>query len=257
MRAIWTGSIAFGLVNIPVKMYSGSETHDGLDLHMLHREDHAPIRYARVCRQDGKEVPYQDIVKGYEYQEGDYIVLTQADFKKADARKTKSLEIRQFADEAEIDSRYYDKPYYLEPAKGAERAYALLREALAKANKVALVKYAMRARDNMGAIKTIGNALVLNQMRFPADVRNPSELNLPELDLASEAELAMAGSLVDQQTKPFIAEDWHDEYTEKLEEVIEEKASGRTPIKHGSEPEPTKVKDLMSALRESLEKQKA
>lgn len=257
MRAIWTGSIAFGLVNIPIKMFSGSESHDGLDLHMLHRKDHAPIRYARICRKDGSEVPYDDIVKGYEYQDGDFVVLTQEDFKKADARKTKSLEIRQFANEDEIDSRYYDKPYYLEPAKGAERAYALLREALDKSGKVALVKYAMRARDNMGAIKTIGNALVLNQMRFPADVRSPGELNLPDKNLASEAELGMAESLIKGQTKPFISEDWHDEYTEKLEEVIEEKAKGVAPKSHGKEPQPTKVKDLMSALRESLENQKA
>lgn len=257
MRAIWTGSIAFGLVNIPVKMFSGSESHDGLDLHMLHREDHGPIRYARICRKDGKEVPYDEVVKGYEYQEGDFIELTQDDFKKADARKTKSLEIRQFADESEIDSRYYDKPYYLEPAKGAERAYALLREALAKSHKVALVKYAMRARDNMGAVKPIGNTLILNQMRFPANVRNPGELNLPGKDLASEAELAMAESLIKQQTKPFIAEDWHDEYTEKIEEIIDEKAHGQKPKQHGRAPEPTKVQDLMSALRASIEKQEA
>jgi DNA end-binding protein Ku len=253
MRAIWTGSIAFGLVNIPVKMYSGSESHDGLHLHMLHRTDNSPVRYARICRKDGTELAYDDIVKGYEYQDGDYVTLSSEDFKKADARKTKSLEIYQFADEAEIDSRYYDKPYYLEPAKGAERAYALLREALEKSKKVALVKYAMRARDNMGAVKTIGNALVLNQMRFPADVRSPGELNLPDKNIASEAELSMAESLVKQQTKPFIAEDWHDEYTEKLEEVIEEKAHGQAPKGHGKEPEPTKVKDLMSALQESLE----
>jgi DNA end-binding protein Ku len=257
MRAIWTGSIAFGLVNIPIKMFSGSESHEGLDLHMLHRQDHAPIRYARICRKDGKEVAYDEIVKGYEYQEGDFVILTQDDFKKADAKKTKSLEIRQFAKESEIDSRYYDKPYYLEPAKGAERAYALLRDALAASDKIALVKYAMRARDNIGAIKPIGNALVLNQMRFPADVRNPGELNLPDKNIASQAELEMAESLIKQQTKPFIPEDWHDEYTEKLEEIIDEKAHGQKPKQHGVEPEPTKVKDLMSALRESLDKQKA
>ena len=140
MRSIWTGSISFGLVNIPIKMYSGSESHDGLDLHMLHREDHSPVRYARICRRDGKEIPYDDIVKGYEYQDGDYVELTKDDFKRADAKKTKALEIRQFVDESEIDSRYYDKPYYLEPAKGADRAYAVLREALSSSGKLALVK---------------------------------------------------------------------------------------------------------------------
>lgn len=253
MRSIWTGSISFGLVNIPVKMYSGSETHDGLDLHMLHKEDHAPVRYARICRRDGKEIPYNEIVKGYEYQDGDYIELTAEDFKRADAKKTKSLEIRQFVEEGEIDSRYWDKPYYLEPAKGAERAYALLREALEKSTKVALVKYAMRARDNMGAIKPIGRALVLNQMRFPADVRNPSDLKFPDKDTASKEEVDMALALLKQQTKPFIPEDWHDTYTEELEEVIEEKAKGKKPPKRGKAPSETKVKDLMSTLKASLE----
>ncbi|HET9850784.1 MAG TPA: Ku protein [Candidatus Saccharimonadales bacterium] len=256
MRAIWTGSIGFGLVNIPVKMYSGSESRAGLDLHMLHKADSSPIRYARICRRDGKEIPYDEIVKGYEYQDGDYITLSSEDFKKADARKTKTLEIRQFADESEIDSRYYDKPYYLEPGRGAEQAYRLLHEALKKSGKVALVKYAMRARDNMGAVKPIGHALVLNQMRFPADVRRPTDLNLPDSEVG-EAELKMALALIDQLTKPFIAEDWHDTYTEELEEIIEQKAKGHEPKTHGSEPRPTKVKDLMSTLKASLESQKA
>jgi DNA end-binding protein Ku len=179
MRAIWSGSISFGLVNIPVKMFSGSRSHEGLDLDMLHKKDHARIRYARICRNDGKEIPYDEIEKGYEYREGDYIILTDADFKKADAKKAESIEIKQFVNESEIDSRYYEKPYYLEPGKGADRAYALLRDALEKSGKVALAKYAMRARDNMGAIKPLGNALVLNQMRFPADLREPADLKFP------------------------------------------------------------------------------
>jgi DNA end-binding protein Ku len=255
MRSIWSGSIGFGLVNIPVKLYSASQSHDGLDLDMLHKEDHSPIRYARICREDGEEVPYDDIVKGYEYREGDYVILTQEDFKKADAKKTKTLEIRQFVDEPEIDSRYYEKPYYLEPDKGAERAYALLRDALAKAGKIALAKYAMRARDNMGAIKPIGDALVLNQMRFPSDLRSPADLKFPK-DKAKKEELDMAMALIRQLDKPFIPEDWHDTYTEELEEVIEEKAKGQKPKARGKAPEDTKVKDLMSTLKASLESAK-
>lgn len=251
MRSIWSGSIGFGLVNIPVKLYSASRTHEGLDLDMLHKEDHSPIRYARICRQDGEEVPYDDIVKGYEYKKGDYIVLTQEDLKKADAKKTKTIDIKQFADENEIDSRYYDKPYYLEPDKGAERAYALLRDALAKTNKIALAKYAMRARDNLAAIKPVGNALILNQMRFPADLRNPTDLNFPGHKAVKE-ELEIAVALIKQLDKPFIPEDWHDTYTEELEEVIEEKAKGHKPKKQGKEPEDTDVKDLMGSLKASL-----
>jgi len=222
---------------------------------MLHKEDHAPIRYARVCREDGQEIPYDEIVKGYEYREGDYVVLTAEDFKKADARKTKTIDIKQFADEKDIDSRYYDKPYYLEPDKGAERAYALIREALEKSGKVGLAKYAMRARDNMGAIKPHGRALILNQMRFPADLREAGDLKFPTKNAASEDEVKMALDLIKRMTKPFIPEDWHDTYTEELEEIIEEKAKGQKPKKHGQEPKETKVKDLMATLKASLEKQ--
>jgi DNA end-binding protein Ku len=255
MRSIWSGSVAFGLVNIPVKLYRASQTHEGLDLDMLHKQDHAPIRYARVCREDGEEIPYDEIVKGYEYRKGDYVILTQDDFKKADAKKTKTIEIKQFVDEAEIDSRYYDRPYFLEPDKGAERAYALLRDALARTQKVALAKYAMRARDNMGVIKPLGNALILNQMRFPADLRNPADLKFPD-QKAAKQELEMAIALIKQLDKPFIPEDWHDTYTEELEEIIQEKAKGHKPKTRGKPPKETDVKDLMSTLKASLENSK-
>jgi len=255
MRAIWSGSIGFGLVNIPVKLYSASQPREGIDLDMLHKEDHSPIRYARICREDGEEVPYDEVVKGYEYKKGDYIVLSQDDLKKADVKEAKSINIKQFTDESEIDSRYYERPYYLEPEKGAERAYALLRDALDKSGKVALAKYAMRARDNMGAIKPIGNALVLVQMRFPADLRNPSELNFPE-SKAQKEEVDMALALIKQLDKPFIPEDWHDTYTEELEELIEQKAKGHKPKVHGKEPQDTKVKDLMATLKASLDEAK-
>jgi DNA end-binding protein Ku len=255
MRAIWSGSIGFGLVNIPVKLYSASQPREGIDLDMLHKDDHSPIRYARICREDGEEVPYDEVVKGYEYKKGDYIVLSQDDLKKADVKEAKSINIKQFTDESEIDSRYYERPYYLEPEKGAERAYALLRDALDKSGKVALAKYAMRARDNMGAIKPIGNALVLVQMRFPADLRNPGELNFPE-SKAQKEEVDMALALIKQLDKPFIPEDWHDTYTEELEELIEQKAKGHKPKVHGKEPQDTKVKDLMATLKASLDEAK-
>lgn len=255
MRAIWRGSISFGLVNIPVRLFSASQVHEGLDLDMLHKEDHAPIRYARVCRSDGKEVPWDEIVKGYEYRDGDYVVLTPEDLKKADVEKTKTIKIHQFAAESEIDTRYYEKPYYLEPEKGAGEAYALLREALERSDKIALAKFAMRARENMAAIKPVGKALILNQLRFPADVRSPADLNLPDKK-ASEEEVKMALALINQLTKPFIPEDWHDTYTEELEEVIEEKAKGKKPKVHGKQPKDTKVKDLMATLKASLEESK-
>lgn len=222
---------------------------------MLHKEDHSPIRYARICREDGEEIPYDEIVKGYEYKKGDYIVLTQEDLKKADVKEAKSINIKQFVDEEEIDSRYYERPYYLEPEKGAERAYALLRDALDKSGKVALAKYAMRARDNMAAIKPLGKALVLVQMRFPADLRNPTDLKFPEAK-AQKEEIEMALALIKQLDKPFIPEDWHDTYTEELEELIQQKAKGHKPKAHGKEPKDTKVKDLMATLKASLDEAK-
>src|SRR5581483_657088 len=219
MRAIWTGSISFGLVNIPVKMYSGTVPSHGLDLDMLHREDKEPIRYARVCRADGKEVPWDDIVKGYEYRDGDYIVLTKEDFEKADKKETNALDIQQFVDLDEIDPRYYEKPYYLEPDKKSGKAYAMMLKALEKSDKLALVKFVMRGREHLGLIRPVGQALVLMQMRFPHDLREAGDLNLPSGEEVTQAEVNMAIQLIKSQTKHFVPEDYHDTYTEKLEHI--------------------------------------
>ncbi|HVE80972.1 MAG TPA: Ku protein [Candidatus Dormibacteraeota bacterium] len=255
MRALWTGSISFGLINIPVRLYSGSEHNEGLDLTMLHKKDLSPIRYARICRRDGKEIPYDQIVKGYEYKDGDYIVLTDEDFKRANARKTKTIDIAEFVLEGEIDSRYYEKPYYLEPQKGADKSYALLRDALNKSGKIAIAKFVLRNREHLGALKPVGRALVLNQMRFPTEIRSPAKLDLPAGSKAGQKEIKMAMALIEQLTEPFIPEDFHDTYIEELQEAIEKKAKGKPAPKKGAEPEPTKVGDLMSALKASLDKQ--
>jgi DNA end-binding protein Ku len=258
MRAIWTGSLSFGLVNIPVKLYSGAESGPGIDLTMLHSKDLSPIRYAKICRQDGKEVPYEDIVKGYEYQKGDFVVLTDEDFEKANAKKTKTIDIVEFTDQDEIDIRYFEKPYYLEPTKGAEKPYALLREALAKSKKVAIAKFVLRNREHIASLKPVGKALVLDQMRFPAEIREPSGLKLPEeVDIQGQ-EIKMALALIEQLTKHFIPEDFHDTYTEELERVIEAKAKGKQPAASKAEaPTNTEVKDLMAMLKASLEKEQA
>lgn len=257
MRAIWTGSVSFGLVNIPVRLYSGSESNEGLKLHMLHKKDLSTIRYARICRQDGQEVPYEDIVKGYEYADGDYIELTADDFQKANARKTKTVDIDHFVDEGDIDIRYYEKPYYLEPQKGAEHAYALLREALSKAKKVAVARFVMRNRENLAVLKPVGKVITLNQIRFPAELRQPSQLNLPEEGETKGREIEMALALIEQLSGAFVPEDYQDTYTEEIKAIIEEKAKGHKPKTHGAAPQPTKVGDLMSALKASLEAEKA
>ncbi len=252
MRPIWTGSISFGLVNIPVRMFSGVDARDGLNLDMLHNKDHGTIHYARICRKDGQEVAWDDIVKGYEYQKGEYVVLEDADFQKANPKKTSTVDIQQFVHAAEVDIRYYEKPYYLEVVKGGEKAYALLRAALEKSDKLALAKFVIHEREHLGVIKPVGKALVLNQMRFPSDLREATELNFPSGKDVSPKEVEVAMQLIDQETKPFAPEDFHDTYTEELEAIIKAKAKGKTLPKHETKAHDTTASDLMETLKASL-----
>jgi DNA end-binding protein Ku len=252
MRAIWTGSISFGLVNIPIKLYSAAETREGIQLHMLHNKDQAPIRYAKICTEEGTEVAYQDIVKGFEYADGEYVVITDEDFDKADSKKTSTIEIVEFTNEDQIDVRYLERPYYLEPQKGADKAYALLREALRRSGKLAVARFVLRQREHLALIKAVGSVLVLNQMRFPADLRTPGGLKIPSEESATDKEIDMALKLVDQLTEPFIPEDFHDTYTEELQARIDAKVQGK-PAPAGKPAEAAPVKDLMAALKASLE----
>lgn len=253
MRPIWNGSISFGLINIPVRIYSGTNPHEGIDLDMLHKDDHAPIRYARICRRDGEEIPWDDIVKGYEYQEGDYVVLTKKELEAIDAERTQTIDILQFLNEDDVDIRYFEKPYYLEVVKGGEKAYALLHAALHKSGKIALTKFVLHEREHVAVIKPVGRALVLNQMRFPSDLREPGELHFPTNKDVSEKELEMALKLVRQETGPFIPEDLRDTYTEELEEMIKAKVKGKKPKTAGKKPKKeTASKDIMAALKASL-----
>ncbi|HZM64454.1 MAG TPA: Ku protein [Candidatus Saccharimonadales bacterium] len=254
MRPIWNGSISFGLVNIPVRMFSGTNPRQGIDLDMLHKADNAPIRYARVCRKDGMEVPWDDIVKGYEYRDGDYVVLTKKELEQIDEKRTQTIDIQQFVLEDEIDIRYFEKPYYLEVVKGGEKAYALLHAALNKTGKLALAKFVLHEREHIAVIKPVGRALVLNQMRYPSDLREPGELHLPTEKEVNEKEVDMAIKLIGQDTKPFIAEDLKDTYTDELEAMIKAKTKGKKPskVKDNEMPKETSSKDLMSALKASL-----
>lgn len=252
MHTLWNGSISFGLVNIPVQMYSATNAHEGINLHLLHKSDHAPIRYARICSDEGEEVEWNDIVKGYEYREDEYLVLTDKDFDELSAKKTQTIDISQFVEEADIDIRYFEKPYYLEPIKGGEKAYALLRAALHTSKKVALVSFAFHERQHIAVIKPEGRVLILNQMRYPTDLREPSELILPTDSEVTEKEVEMALKLVKQETRPFIAEDLHDNYTEELEKMIKDKAKGKKPKVAKREVHETSAKDLMSVLKASI-----
>lgn len=255
MRAMWTGALSFGLVNIPVRLYSATG-ESTLKFKYLHKTDNEPIRYAKICKKDGKEVPFDDIVRGYEYQKGDFIVLTDEDFKRANKRATKTIDISDFVEEKEIESIYYEKPYYLEPDKGAAKPYALLHQALAKSKKVGMAKFVIRNKDHVGAIKPVGGVIVLNQLRFDHELRRPAGLDLPDTKSADKREIEMALQLINQLSAHFKPERYKDTYTADLEKLIEQKAKGKTPTGKGEEPEPTASKDLMAALRASLETQR-
>ena len=255
MRAIWSGSISFGLVNIPVKLFSGSESNT-LDLDMLRKNDLCPIKYLRVCKTDNKEVPYEEIVKGYEYSDGEYIVLTDKDFENASLEKTHLIDILDFVDEKEIDTRYFEKPYYLEPDKTGPKAYALLREALKRSGKVGIASYVLRNRGSLGVVKALDDLLVLNEIRFQDEIRNPSELKLPTGENLREHEVELALSLIDQLTTKFDPSKYRDAYLDDLKKVIEQKAQGKEPKPQEKAPKPGKVIDMMALLKESLKQKR-
>jgi DNA end-binding protein Ku len=257
MKSIWTGSLSFGLINIPIKLYSASEERS-LSFKLFDKHGNCPISYVKVCRSNHKEVPYDDIVKGYEYEKGDYVILDEADFKKASPKKTELIEIIQFSDQSDIDPIYFEKPYYIEPDKKASKAYALLRDALAETKKVAIARFVLRNKEYIAAVKPEKDLLILNQLRYEDEIRKNEEIKAPKGSPYTEEELKVALSLIRHLDKKFDPKKFHDTYTEELEEIIKAKAKGKT-VKVSSEKAPpvtTDMKDLMKLLKESLEKEK-
>ncbi|HPJ09560.1 MAG TPA: Ku protein [Flavobacterium sp.] len=254
MRSIWTGAISFGLINIPIKLYSAVQ-ESTLDLDMLDSKDLSHIKFQRINEKTGKEVKFADIVKGYQVDDK-YIVLEEADFEAADAEKTKLIEIVNFVAEKEIDSIYYEQPYYVEPDKSGTKAYALLRDALQKSEKVGVTTFVLRNKESLAILKPYGNVIVLNRIRFAQEIRDTSDLKLPAVAKTKSKEIDMANKLVEQLTEKFDISDFKDTYTEKLMKIIKAKAKGKNPV-------PAKMKvvhkqsdDLMSMLKASLENKK-
>ncbi len=253
MRALWSGSLSFGLINIPVKVYSASTEHT-LDLDMLEKGTGRPISYQRVVKGTDKVVPWRNIVRGYKYSRGQYVILEPDDFLKADPHKTSFIEIISFSPAQEIDSIYYEKPYYVEPDKNAAKAYALLREALRKAKKVAIASFVLREREHLGVIQPEADVLVLNQLRFAADIRPTRGLDLPGKTELKPREMEMALALVDQLSAPFKPAEFKNTYIEKLLAVIEARAKGKkykvqAPV---AAQEVADESDLASILEQSL-----
>jgi len=251
MRSIWTGAIGFGLVNIPIKMYSATETST-LDLDMLDKKDHSNIHFMRVNEKTGKEVKWENIVKGYKLPNDKYVVLTDKDFESASAKKTRSIDITNFVKEEEIESMYYETPYYLEPDKSGVRAYALLREALMKTGKVGIATFVMRNKETLAVLRANEKVIVLNRIRFEEEIRNPEELALPPKTAVKAAELKMAVTLIDQLTEKFDIKKYKDTYTSDLLKVIKAKAKGIKTKEPNLKVVHSKSKDIMAQLKESL-----
>jgi len=253
MRPIWSGSISFGLINIPINLYSGSIDH-AINLDMLHKKDLSPIRYAKMCKVEDKEVTYEDIVKGFEYEKGRYVVVTEEDFAKVNPKKSKMIELQCFVDEGEIDPIYFEKPYFLEPAKGAAKTYLLLNEALRKSKKVGIATYVVHTKAHLGVIKPYGRGLILNQLRFKSEVKNFAEIELPIAKIQPK-EVDIAVKLIDQLTERFNPNLYKDTYSEELRAVIEAKLKGKKlpKTKEAVETVSTPVEDIMKKLKDSLE----
>ncbi len=249
MKSIWTGSIGFGLVNIPVKLYSAVQSSD-LDLDMLDKKDHANIKFKRVNAETGKEVEWGNIVKGYRLNDK-YVVLDAKDFEMANAKKSKVIEVEDFVKEDEIDSTYYETPYYLEPEKSGVRAYALFREALAKSKKVGIATFVLRNKEHLAVLRAVGDVIVLNKIRFYQEIRETDDLKLPSKSEVKPKELTMALSLIEQLTTKFDISKYKDTYADDLMKVIKAKAKG-TKITAPKLQVSHKASDLMAQLKESL-----
>jgi len=256
MRALWTGSISFGLVNIPVRLLSASKER-ALKFKMLDKRDLSPIHFERVSEKAMRAVPQKDIVKGYEVNSGEFVVLDEEDFRAADAKRTDTMEITSFTDPASIEPKYFDTPFYIEPQKKSAKAYALLRDALKKSGQVAVVRYVMRERERIGALFPEGRAILLDQLRFQDEIKAPDDLDLPAGGY-SEREMEMALALVKELDKPFDPGAFKDTYADALRRIIKEKSKGRTPRAHAKPaPKPTEVSDILEMLKRSLAQESA
>lgn len=254
MRPLWTGAIGFGLVNIPVKLYSATSSSN-LDFDMLDKEDHSNIKFMRVNEKTGKEVKWENIVKGHMIG-SKYVILDDKDFEKANAVKTKTIEITDFVNQEEIDSVYYEMPYYLAPEKSGARPYALLREALIKTGKAGIASFVMRNKEHLAILRVSGDAILLNRIRFHEEIRDTTELELPAKSTVKPAELKMAIALVTQLSAKFDIKKYKDTYSEELLKIIKAKSKGKVTTDPVLKVVHSKTKDLMEQLMASINTKK-
>jgi DNA end-binding protein Ku len=256
-RAIWSGSISFGLLNVPVRLYS-AVSKQTVRFRELREGDGSRVKHKRVAESDGKEVPYEKIVKGYEYAPDQYVVLSRDELSELEPQRSRAIEIQDFVDLDDIDPIYFEQPYFLGPDKGAERAYALLVQAMKDARKVAVARFVLRNKEHLAAIRPMDDVLTLTTMRFADEVSSPQDLDGEVFEEAKpkkpeKRELEMAKQLIESLTSDFEPGKYHDEYREELLDLLERKAEGKEVVSAPTEePKPTKAPDLMAALEESL-----
>ena len=259
-RALWKGSISFGLVEIPVSLVSGTSDEGDISFVQVDRRNMARVGYKRVNKETGEEVPWGDIVRGFEYEPDEYVILTDADLKQANVKASRTVDIVAFVSQDEIDPMFYDKPYYLEPVKKDSKSYALLRSVLEKSGKVGIAKVVLRTREYLAAMLVRRGVLVLNLMRYPAEIRDVKDIDVPEDVKVSPAELKMAERLVDDMTEKWNPKPFKDEYREDVMKMIEKRIkAGMTKTIVSSEEEEeaaprTEIRDLMPLLKKSLER---
>jgi DNA end-binding protein Ku len=252
-RALWKGSISFGLVNIPIELHTAVHNHRP-KFRMLHAKDKSPVRFERVCIRDGHPVAWEDLVKGYEYQKGHFVVVTKEDFQAAALEKTRTIDIIDFVKADEIDDRFFETPYYLLPAKGGERAYALLREAVRQSGRVGVAKFILRDAQHLAALEVIENALVLTMMRFADELVDAKSFEFPSDAGIRKPELDMAKALVNSLAAEWDPSKYTDQYRENLLRIIKGKMKGKkVKLEEADEPRQAEVVDLMERLRRSLE----
>lgn len=253
MRTLWNGAISFGLVTIPVSLYPATHREE-LKFRMLRRSDHSPINYKRVAEADGREVPWDQIVKGYEYEKGKYVILKDEDFARVDVEATQTVDIIHFVRLDEVDPLLFYKPYYLEVGKGGDKAYVLLRDALVKSGKIAIAKVVIRARQHLAAVKPQKDGLVLELMHFPEELIGVEEFKEPKEKRVGQAEMHMAEKLIESMTRKWDADDYKDDYHETLEKIIEEKIEhgDKATPKPKKKAKPSNVVDLVSILQQSI-----
>jgi DNA end-binding protein Ku len=252
-RALWKGSISFGLVNIPIELHTAVRSHRP-KFRMLHARDKSPVRFERVCVRDGQPVAWEDLVKGYEYSKGRFVVMSKEDFQAAAVEKTKTIDIIDFVRSEEIDDRFFETPYYLVPAKSGDRAYALLREALRESGRIGIAKFILRDAQHLAAVEVIEDALVLTIMRFADELADVKQLNLPVAKDVRKPELDMAKALVNSLAAEWDPEKYTDQYRENLMRIIQAKMKGKeVSLEADVEPRQAEVVDLMERLRRSLE----